>query len=698
MPYTQDNLYFTISSPLGKDKLLFQEMHGEERLSGLFHIHLKMLSEDKALDFDSIVGKNLCLTMQFGKEDKRYLNGVVTRFVQAGGDTRFTQYYAELRPWLWELSLSRNCKIFQNMKVPDIIKKIFSDASFTDFKDALKGTYTEREYCVQYEESDFAFVSRLMEDEGIYYFFEHSDSAHTLVLADDADAHQDCPGIAKPRYLLAANDTQPVDAVAAVTWSQQISAKKYAVDDFNFETPSTDLTTEVAGEKGTQRVYEYAPNYKETSEGKNIATRRIDSLEWSNQLLEGQSYCLSFIAGYTFTLDKHPNTTLNKKYVLYTVSHALTFNSYTNSFVAFPADTTFRPPLSTPKPRIHGSQTAIVTGKSGEEIWTDSYGRIKVQFHWDQDGQNDEKSSCWIRVNQGWAGKQWGSFWLPRVKQEVIVSFLNGDPDRPLVTGAVYNAEQTVPYTLPSEQTKSTIKSHSSKDATGFNELRFEDKKDNEELYLHAQKDMNIDVLNDQTSTIKNNRTVTLEEKDDTLTISKGSRTTTIKKSRTTTIQEQDDTLSVEKGSRKETIKQHHAVKIQEGNRSIKVEKGGENHTVKKNYVLKVEGDLTIDVKGKITIKSGKSISTKASTSITNHAGQALTNQAGTGLTNKAGTALTNQSGTALTNKAGTSLTNQANVNLDNKANVNMTHKANAMQTVEASGITTVKGALVKIN
>ncbi len=696
MAYTQDNLYCSVSSPLGKDKLLFQELHGEEKLSGLFHFHLKMLSEDKALNFDSIVGKNLCVTMKFAKH-QRYLNGVVTRFVQAGGDPRFTQYYAELRPWLWELGLSRNCKIFQNMTVPEIIKKIFSDGGYTDFKESLSGTYSQREYCVQYEESDLAFVSRLMEDEGIYYYFEHSDSAHTLVLADDADAHQDCPGISTARYWLAENTTQPVDVITSCTWSQQVSTGKYAVDDFNFEIPSTDLKVQVDGVTGKQRVYEYAPNYKKTAEGKTLATKRIESLEWNNNLLQGQSYCLSFIAGYKFTMDKHPNKTLNQKYLLHSVSHSISLTQYSNSFVAFPATVTFRSPLTTPKPRIHGSQTAIVTGKSGEEIWTDKYGRIKVQFHWDQDGKKDENSSCWIRVNQGWAGKQWGSWWLPRVNQEVIVSFLNGDPDRPLVTGAVYNAEQTVPYTLPSDQTKSTIKSHSTKKATGFNELRFEDKKDNEEFYMHAQKDMNIEVLNDQTSTIKNNRSVTIEEKDDTLTISKGSRTATINQSRTTKIQEQDDTLTIEKGSRKETIKQDHSVTIQEGNRSIKVAKGGENHTVKKDYVLKVDGNLTIDVKGDITIKSGKSISVKASKSITHNAGSSLTNQAKQALTNKAGTNLTNDAKMALTNKAGMSLTNKADMSLTNEAKVNMKHKA-AIQTLEATGITTVKGILVKIN
>jgi type VI secretion system secreted protein VgrG len=706
MAYTQQNLYFTLTSPLGQDKLLFKRLNGEERLSDLFFINLEMLSESDDLAFDSIVGKRIGVTVKFAADHQRYFHGVVSRFMRAGTDARFTVYYAELRPWLWLLTLTRNCRIFQNKTVPEIIKQIFDDAGFTDYKDSLTGTYTAREYCVQYEESDFNFVSRLMEDEGIYYYFEHEAAKHTLVLIDDIATHVDCPGIATARFINADNDTQPEDAIVSCTWSQQVTPGKYAVDDFNFETPSVDLLVSATGKTGSQRIYEYGPNFLKTADGQKIANRRIEAHEWNNKLLEGQGHCFSFIAGYKFTLAEHPSTTLNQAYVLYSVAHSLTFNSYSNAFQAVPADGVFRPPLITPRPRIHSTQTAIVTGKSGEEIWTDKYGRIKVQFHWDQEGKKDENTTCWIRVNQSWAGKAWGNLWLPRIGQEVIVSFINGDPDRPLVTGGVYNAEQTVPYGLPDNKTKGTLKSHSTKQATGFNEMRFEDLKDSEEFFMHAQKDMNIVVLNNQTSTIKKNRTVTVEEEHDTLTVSKGNRTTTINQARTTTVQEKDDTLKVEKGSRIETIKTDHKVTVQSGDRVIKVETGAETHNVKKDYTIKVEGNLSIDVTGTITIKAGKSISLQAGTSVSAKAGTSFANEAGTSFSSKAGTSLTNEAGTSLTNKAGTSLTNEAQISLTNKANASlenkasgtMTHKASGMQTLEASGITMVKGALVKIN
>ena len=659
MPYTQKNLYFTVTTPLGKDKLLFKSLQGEESISDLFHFNVEMLSEAKDLDFEKIIGKNMTVNMKFAKDHQRYFNAVVTRFVQAGSDSRFTTYHAELRPWFWILTLTKDCKIFQNMKVPDIIKKVFDDLGFKGddyYRDALKKTYEIREYCVQYEETAFNFVSRLMEDEGIFYFFEHTESQHVLVLADDLDTHKNCPTISTARFWQVTTEAPPEDVITECRLSQQVTVGKYAVDDFNFETPTTDLLTSVTGESGKMRIYEYPAGYSKTQQGEKIAQRRIESYEWKDKLLDGQGHCFGFVAGYKFKLTEHSAQNFNANYVLRWVSHSLSLTHYANSFQAFPAEVPFRPPIVTPKPRIHSTQSALVVGKKGEEIFTDKYGRIKVQFHWDQEGKNDEKSSCWIRVNQSWAGKTWGNFWLPRIGQEVIVSFLNGDPDRPLVTGAVYNAQQTVPYPLPAEQTKSTIKSHSTKEAQGFNEMRFEDKKDSEEFFMHAQKDMNTIVLNNQTNTIKKNRTTTIEEEDDQLTVAKGNRTV--------------------------TVKQNEELTVEDGDRTITIAKGKEEHTIKKDYTITVGGDLLIDVEGSITIKSGKSVTIKAA--------QSLTTEAGTSLTNKAGTSLADEAGTSLTNEAGTSMSN--------KANISITSKANASHTVEASGMVTVKGAIVMIN
>jgi type VI secretion system secreted protein VgrG len=520
--FTQDNLYLTVSTPLGRDKLLLPHFHGEERLSGLFHFSLEMLSEDHGLDFKKIVGHSATITIEQTNSTTRYVNGIVGRFVQAERDARFTTYYAELHPWLWLLTMTSDCRIFQNQTVQDIIDTVFKDLGFTDYRFDLKATYLQREYCVQYQESAFDFVSRLLEDEGIFYFFEHQADKHTLVLADDADAHVACAGVTSVRW----HPTPADDVITHCTLERQVTTGKYALDDFNFETPSTDLLVSANGTgNSTMQLYEYLGGFAKKDVGDKKANRRLEAHELLANLLRGQGYCRTFTAGHRFTLTEHDRKDINGTYVLHWVSHTATQKRYSNVFEVFPAEVPFRPPRRTPTPTIAGSQTAIVVGKKGEEIWTDKYGRVMVQFHWDQRGKNDENSGCWIRVAQGWAGKQWGSLFLPRVGQEVIVSFLEGNPDRPIITGAVYNAQHLVPYALPQEQTKSTIKSNSSKGGKGFNEIRFEDKKDQEEIYVHAQKDLTCQVLNNETNTVRQNRTVTIQEGDETLVVQKGHRT-----------------------------------------------------------------------------------------------------------------------------------------------------------------------------
>jgi type VI secretion system secreted protein VgrG len=636
-PYVQGTSPILVSTPLGPDKFLLKSYQGEERISQPFHFTLELLSEDSAIDFSQITGKSITLTISLASGDKQYINGIAGRFVQAGSDPRFTTYYAEVHPWFWLLTLHADCRIFQNMTAPDIIKKVFSDAGFTDFTDSLTATYSPREYCVQYMETSFAFVSRLMEEEGIFYFFTHDSSSHKLVLADDSSAYQAC-------LLATATMNKEAwtaeDIVTSCSLEQQVVVGKYQLDDYNFVTPSTDLTSSASASDASRSVYEYPGLYTTTSDGEARASLRLSALEMPGKQIRGTSYCWAFRPGYKFTLSGHKRDDANAEYLITWVSHSGDENSlYTNSFEAISSATVFRPPCMTPRPIIHGSQTATVVGKAGEEIWTDQYGRIVVQFHWDQLGQNDEKSSCWIRVAQGWAGKQWGSIFLPRIGQEVVVSFLEGNPDRPLVTGCVYNATETVPYTLPDEQTKSTIKTNSSKGGGGYNELRFEDKKGSEEVFIQAQKDMNVTVLNDQTITVTNNRSVTVQEKDETLTVSKGNRTITVSKG--------NETHEV-KGTRSVTVT---------GN-VTHTDKADFSRTVSGNYTLKVSGNLTIDVTGSVTIK--------------------------------AGTSFTNQAGTTLDNKAGTSMTNEAQVTL--------TNKAGASQTVDGGGMLTVKGGMVKIN
>ena len=654
MPYTQDNAYLSVATPLGADKLLLRALHGSETISGLFHYTLEMVSEDKNLSFDTIVGKSatVSLAMDGGT---RYVNGGVGRFYQAGTDGRFTTYYAELYPWLWLLTLTSDSRIFQAKSVPEIITAVFDELGFSDYKKALSKSYAARDYCVQYQETAFAFVSRLMEDEGISYFFEHSNGTHTLVLADDADAYTACPGLSGAiRYQSSLAGDTTADAITHCTFERQVTPTTYAVDDFNFETPSNDLLSSQGS--GNLALYEYPAGFTAKGAGSGKAKLRLGSQQVPKTLLRGQSFTPSLTPGHTFSLVGYERAEANAAYVVWRVSYSATTDSYTNSFEAFPSSVPFYPTRETVRPVIPGTQTAIVVGPAGEEILTDSYGRVKVQFHWDRKGTMDEKSSCWIRVAQGWAGKSWGSLFLPRIGQEVVVSFLNGDPDRPLITGCVYNAEQTVPYTLPGAQTQSTIKSNTTKGGGGFNEIRFEDLKDAEELYIHAQKDLNVAVD-------KGNRTTTLVEGNDTLTVQKGNRT-----------------VDVQTGNEIHTVKGTRAVTIT----------GDETHTneanvtrqIKGDYTLKIEGNLTIDVTGSVTITAAENLTAKADKN--------LENQAGENLTNKAGKNLENQAEQALTNKAGKSLTNEAEQALTNKGG--KTH------TVESGGVLTLKGSAIKLN
>jgi type VI secretion system secreted protein VgrG len=595
--YIQKSLRLTVTTPLGENKLLLKAINGEEQISGLFHFQLEMVSEDKNLNFSGIVGKNVTVTLLLNDGTKRYINGVVGRFKQEDSNVRLTTYYADIYPWLWLLTKTGDCRIFQNKSVPQIIKSVFDDLEFKDYRDDLKSTYPSLDYCVQYDESAFNFVSRLMEDAGIFYFFEHEDDKHTLVLGDDADAHKTCPGLKEARYLQSSVEHTDDHVITRCAIEEQVVTGKFALDDFNFETPSTDLIIEASGEGGQMRIYEYPGGFLKKGDGDTRAKLRLEACEQPAKTLRGEGHVRAFIAGYKFDLKNHYRSDANQAYVLRSVSIAATQESYTNSFEAFPATVPFRPQRTTPKPLIVGTQTAIVVGKSGEEIWTDKYGRIKVQFHWDQLGKNDENSSCWIRVNYGWAGKQWGGIFLPRIGQEVIISYLEGDPDRPLVTGAVYNAQQVVPYTLPADQTKSTIKSNTSKGGQGFNEIRFEDKKDSEEIYFHAQKDQLIKVLNNRTKEIDKNEKNTI------------------------------------KGTRDQTVT---------GNETH-TDEANFTHKVTGNYELKVTGNLTIDVTGSVTVKSAQSMTHQAQMSMTNEAQMSITNKAGMSMTNEAQLAITNK-------------------------------------------------------
>jgi type VI secretion system secreted protein VgrG len=554
MAYTQENRLISITTPLGEDELLLQGFTGQEGMSQLFNFALDLLSENPAIAFDHILGQPVTMTLHLPDGSQRYFNGYVSRFVQTGTDARFTTYQAEVVPWLWFLTRTADCRIFQNMTVPDIIAKIFRDLGFTDFKNQLQGSFEPRDYCVQYRETDFNFVSRLMEQYGIFYFFEHEKDKHTLVLANAPSVHQPCPGQERARYDYAEGAVLEEDVITNWQKEQELQPGKYALTDYNFETPSTSLGVNVdsiitVNGNSKYEIYDYPGEYLKKAQGEALVKIRMEEEEAQYTVVSGSSNCRAFLPGYRFDLVGHTNQAMNAAYVLTEVRHTTTVGEsyvsgaatgaeefYSNSFTCIPADVPYRPARVTPKPIVQGPQTATVVGPAGEEIFADKYGRVKVQFHWDREGQRDENSSCWIRVSHPWAGKNWGAVAIPRIGQEVIVDFLEGDPDQPIITGRVYNAEQMPPYALPANQTQSGIKSRSSKGGSpdNFNEIRFEDKKGSEEMYIHAEKDQNTVVENDKTENIGHDRTETVGN-DETITIG-NDRTETVGNNETITI------------------------------------------------------------------------------------------------------------------------------------------------------------------
>jgi type VI secretion system secreted protein VgrG len=515
--FTQENRLMAIATPLGDDALLLSGFSGDEGISRLFRFDLELLSTNESIDFSAIVGQNVTVRLTLASGEDRFFNGFISRFSQRGRERELISYQAEMVPWLWFLTRTSDCRIFQKKKVPDIVKQIFDEMNLKDYKLQLYGDFLEREYCVQYRETDFNFISRLLEEEGIYYFFRHEDGLHTLVLANDTAEHKPCPDQPQARYEGSSGGAaQEEDIILEWYVQQEMRPGVYMQADYNFEQPSQALKSSVSG-KSSYEIYDYHPGeYRKAPEGDGLVRTRLQELEGSILVAHGSSDCRGFTSGYRFDLTEHYRSDMNQAWVLTALHHAASqpgdFHSqsstsgsdlhYQNSFECIPHATPFRPPRTTPHPIVQGSQTAVVVGPSGEEIFVDQYGRVKVQFHWDREGKKDENSSCWIRVAQNWAGKKWGAIFTPRIGQEVIVDFLEGDPDQPIITGRVYNAEQMPPYKLPDEKTKSTIKTFSSKGGGGFNEIRFEDKKGSEQFFLHAEKDFHQRVKDSRFETI----------------------------------------------------------------------------------------------------------------------------------------------------------------------------------------------------
>ncbi|HEX6502998.1 MAG TPA: type VI secretion system tip protein TssI/VgrG [Terriglobales bacterium] len=529
--YTQDYRLLAIDTPLGKDALLLQELTGFEGISRLFSYELDLLAYDNdSLAFNDIVGQQVGITLHQPDGSSRYINGFISRFTQGETDDRlFTHYHAQVVPWLWFLTRQADCRIFQNLSVPDIINQVFGLFSFSDFRMNVQGSYPQLEYCVQYRETSFNFVSRLMEEAGIFYYFDHStEGKHTLVLSDQSNALPQCPSspISYDTEVGGLDDPEVIN-----NWhvGQEVRTGKYTVTDYNFTTPSTSLLANeptVVNLSASQdlELFDYPGIHTTKSDGDNVAKLRMQEEEAAHMVISGAGNCRGLMSGYSFELQNHYRADQNDTYVVTEVRHfasagqtyssagAVGAETYSNHFTCIPSSVAYRPPRITPKPFVQGPQPALVVGPSGEEIWVDKYGRVIVQFYWDRQGQKNENSSCWIRTSQPWAGGNWGAMWIPRIGQEVLVSFLEGDPDRPIITGRVYNADQMPPYTLPDHQTVSTFQSRSSKGggSSNFNEIRFEDKQGSEQIFINAERDMDHRVENDSREYVMANRHLTV--------------------------------------------------------------------------------------------------------------------------------------------------------------------------------------------
>lgn len=520
-----------VASPLGDDVLVFQKMTSSEQLGRMFSFDLDLLSEDHGIGLESVLGERLTIRFERPDQEFRYFDGYVSQFAYRGSSGRFASYQARLSPWFWFLTRRTNCRIFQNKTVPDIIKQVFQDHAYAEFEDRLRASYPTWDYCVQYRESDFDFVSRLMEHEGIYYFFKHQDGTHTLILADGYSAHEAAAGYEQvPFYPPTFTGFRERDHLSTWSVQQEVQPGTTVLRDFDFEKPKANLETRLAKPfqhaRADLEVYDYPGIYLTSSDGDTRSRVRLEERHAHHQYAEGSGDVAGLGAGGLFSLTGCPRDDQNREYLVTASTLHLLSEEYESAhgsaeigecaavIVAIDSQQPFRPARLTPKPFVQGPQTAIVTGPGGEEIWTDKYGRVKVQFHWDRGGKNDENSSCWVRVSHPWAGKNWGAVAIPRIGQEVIVDFLEGDPDRPIITGRVYNADTMPPYGLPGSAVISGLKSDSTKGGGGYNEYVMDDTKGNELIREHGQFDKDSTIEHDLREHVLNNRSrdVTVDE------------------------------------------------------------------------------------------------------------------------------------------------------------------------------------------
>jgi type VI secretion system secreted protein VgrG len=628
----------------GPTDLLVTSFRGTEGVSELFRFEIELASEDADLDFEAVAGQSGKLILRESDGD-RYVHGIVSGIEAIGFGRRFARYRATLVPAVWPLTLIRRSRIYEQVAVPEIIRRVLeADSVPSDrFRITAAVDHPVREYCVQYRESDWDFISRLMEDEGLIYFFEQGEDGAVLVIDDRPDVRPPIEGDATILF------RDPGMGVAAQGQIWRFMARrvvrptKVQLREYDFQHPSrnpdeqSDGDVEPAFDKSALCDYDYPGGLVESSVGGPLPTFRLEALRSGDLTMSGESNLPRLRPAHRFTLDGHHRDGFNIEYQVVRVAHDGSQEQvaqeeaaeeghtvYHNSLECIPGDAHWRAPRRTRAPRIPGPQTARVVGPAGEEIHTDEHGRIRVEFHWSRhDGYGDD-SSCWIRVSQAWAGPGWGALFIPRIGHEVVVQFLEGDPDRPLVTGSVYNGANPPPYALPGEKTKSTIKSDSSLGGGGFNELRFEDAKGAEEIFLHAEKDWNTVVLHDNTETVGHDQTRKVDH-DQTLNVGHdrsrkvgNNETVEITANRTKTIGG-NETIEV-RGERQTHIRQFDFLWVDQGqlvevldNQSIQVQgaqvnmvrcdqmnavDGGATETIGKDWIQKITRNSNTDVGG----------------------------------------------------------------------------------------------------
>ena len=640
MSATSGGAWAAVNGPLAKDVVILRRFDGEEAMSVPFRYRLELIST-RALTRDDLLNKPMGFEASPNVPGQtRYVHGLVRSLRNVGRFVGYHVYEVEIVPWLWFLSLNRDCRIFQKKSVKDIVQEVFKESGFTDFRFNTVASYPVRDYTVQFDESDLAFVSRLMEENGLFYYFEHEESKHTLVVADHQGALKKNPLRSEVLYRAPDESRQHDGVIDHHSVEEAVHTGGSILDDYFFEKPTADLRRDAMGD-GPGVVYHYPGGYTDGTEGKRLARVRLEADEAEGTRLRGRGNFAGLMPGYRFDLKDTPAAdgdylVVSARIRSGTIPHA-SFEAldgedeeplYDCHFEAIPYATPYRPPWRTPRPRL-GIQTAVVVGPKGEEIYTDKFGRVKVRFHWDRGSSGDGESSCWIRVATTWAGNKWGAIQIPRIGQEVVVEFLDGDPDRPLITGSVYNAQQMPPF--KASPTQSGWKSHSTKEGTDdSNELRFEDKKGEEEVFVRAEKDLTFEVVNDETITVGHDRTAAVKRNDkltvdgkqdvtvggdQTITVTKGDRAIKVDKGKLTTDVEMGDvettlgkgnmTTTVSKGNVETkvdlgsiTYQAMKSIEFKVGSNSIKIDQTG---VTIKGMMVKVEAETMAEFKGLTT-------------------------------------------------------------------------------------------------